>query len=49
MFRNTTKQGEKLSLVDAMDNDSIDHEEEGHWSMIHRETLPNKSRPIKKI
>ena len=32
-----------------MMKDINDHENGGHWSIVHRDTLPNKSRPIEAI
>ena len=46
-FRNAMKQDDKLAFVDAMEKDISDHEKCGHWSIVHRNTLPNKARPIK--
>ena len=43
------KQDEKLASVDAMEKDISDHEKGGHWSIFHRDTIPNKEQPIKKI
>ena len=48
-FRNAMKQDDKLAFVDAMGKEISDHEKVGHWSIVHRYTLPNKSRPIKAI
>ena len=45
-FRNVMKQDDKLAFVDAMEKDISDHEKGGHWSIVHRDTFPNKSRPI---
>ena len=49
MFRNAMKQDNKLAFVDAMEKDISYHERGGHWSIVHRDTLPNKTRPIKEI
>ena len=43
------KQEDKLSFVDAMDKEILDHKNGEHWSIIHCNTLPNKARPIKAI
>ena len=43
------KQEEKMSFVDAMEKEILDHENGKHWSIVHRNTLPNKERPIKSI
>ena len=43
------KQDEKLDFVDAMEKEISDHKKGGHWSIVHRNTLPNKVRPIKAI
>ena len=48
-FRNAMKQDDKLAFVDAMEKDISDHKKVGHWSIVHRDTLPNKARPIKAI
>ena len=43
------KQDDKLDFVDAMEKEISDHEKGGRWSIVHRDTLPNKARPIKAI
>ena len=43
------KQDDKLAFVDATEKEISDHEKGGHWSIVHRDTLPNKARPIKEI
>ena len=43
------KKDDKLASVAAMEKDINDHANGGHWSIFHRDTLPNKSRPIKAI
>ena len=48
-FRNEIQQDDKLSFIDAMEKEITDHENGGHWSIFHRDTLPNKARPIKSI
>ena len=48
-FRNAMKQEYKMSFVEAMEKEISNHEARGHWSIIHRNTLPNKSIPIKAI
>ena len=48
-FRNTIKQDDKLAFVNAMGKEISDHKKGGHWSMVHRDTLPKKSWPIKAI
>ena len=48
-FRNAMKQEEKISFVDAMEKEIIDHKNGEHWSIVHRNTLPQKARPIKAI
>ena len=48
-FRNAMKQDDKLAFVDAMEKEISDHEKGGHWSIVHHDTLTNKSRPIKAI
>ena len=45
-FWNAMKQDDKLAFVDAIEKDISDHEKGGHWSIVHRGTLPNKSQPI---
>ena len=39
----------KMSFVDDMDKEILDHKNSEHWSIVHRNTLPNKARPIKAI
>ena len=48
-FRNAMKQDDKLAFVDAVENEISDHEKGCHWLIFHRDTLPNKARPIKEI
>ena len=48
-FRNAMKQDDKIAFVDAMEKEISNHEKGGHWSIVHRDTLPNKERPIKVI
>ena len=48
-FRNAMKQDDKLDFVDAMEKEVSDHKQGGHWSIVHRDTLPNTARPIKDI
>ena len=48
-FRNAMKQDDKLASVDAIKKEISDHEKGGQWSIVHRNTLPNKARPIKAI
>ena len=48
-FRNAMKQDDNLEFVDAMEKEISDHEKGKHWSMVHRDTLPHKSLPIKSI
>ena len=43
------KQEDKMSSVDAMEKEILDHGYGKHWSIVHRNTLPNKARPIKTI
>ena len=43
------KQDDKLAFVDVMEKDTSNHEKGGHWSIVHRDKLPNKARPIKAI
>ena len=43
------KQDDKLAFVNAMEKEISDHKKGGHWSIVHRDTLPNKARPIKAI
>ena len=43
------KQDEKLAFVDAMEKYIRNHKKGGHWSIVHRDTLPNKAWPIKAI
>ena len=48
-FRDAMKEADRLSFVDAMEKEISDHENGNHWSVVHRNTLPNKARPIKAI
>ena len=48
-FLNAMKQDEQIAFIDAMEKEISDHEKGGHWSIVHRDTLPNKARPIKAI
>ena len=48
-FRNTMKQEENISYVEAMEEEISDHEAGVHCSVVHRDTLHNKARPIKTI
>ena len=48
-FRNAMKQDDKLAFIDAMEKEISNHKKGGHWSIVHRDTLPNKARPIKAI
>ena len=48
-FRNSMKQEDKISFVDAMEKEILDHENGEHWSIVHCNNLPNKERPIKAI
>ena len=43
------KQEDKLSFVDATEKEFYDHEERGHWTVVHRKTLPKNAKPIKAI
>ena len=38
-----------MSFVDAMEKEILDHKNGKHWSIVHRNTLPNKEWPIKAI
>ena len=48
-FGNAMKQDDKLAFVDATEKEIRDHKKGGHWSIVHRYTLPNKARHIKAI
>ena len=48
-FRKGTKQQDIISFLDTMRKEIHDHEEGIHWNVVHRNTIPNKSRPIKSI
>ena len=48
-FCGVMKQEDRLSFVEAMEKKIRDHEEGGHWTVVHHSTLPNKSLPIKSI
>ena len=43
------KQDDKLEFFDAMEKEISDHEKGKQWSIVHRDTLPHKARPIKSI
>ena len=49
MFQNAMKQKYKMSFVEAREKEISDHEAGGHWSVVLRDTLPNKAKPIKSI
>ena len=42
-FQNAMKQDDKLDFVNAMEKEISDHERGKHWSIFHRDTLPNIS------
>ena len=42
-FRNAMKQEDKMSFVDAMEKEILDHENGEHWSIVHRNTPPQQS------
>ena len=48
-FRNDMKQEEKMPFLDAIEKEILDHKNGKHRSIFHRNTLPNKARPIKAI
>ena len=48
-FRNAMKQDDKLAFVDATEKEISNHEKGGNWSIVNRDTLPNKAHPIKAI
>ena len=48
-FRNEMKQEDKMSLFEAAEKEISNHEARGHWSVVHRDTLPNKAKPIRAI
>ena len=35
-FRNAMKQEDKMSFIDAMEKETLDHENGEHWSIVHR-------------
>ena len=43
------KQEDILSFVNATEKEIHEHEEGGHWTVVRRNILPNKARPIKSI
>ena len=43
------KQEDRISFVYSIEREMHDHEEGGHWTVVHRNTLPNKAFPIKPI
>ena len=43
------KQDKKLAFINATEKEISDNDKGGHWSIVHRDNLPNKSRPIKVI
>ena len=48
-LRNSMKQYDKLELVETIEKEITDHDSGGHWSIVYRDTLPNKLRSIKAI
>ena len=48
-FSQAMKQDDKLSFVEAMEKEINDHESRSHWSIVHRDTIPAKAKPIKAI
>ena len=48
-FRNSMKQEDNISFVDAMEKEILDHENGEHWSIVNHNTLTNKARHIKAI
>ena len=48
-FRNAMKQDDKPAFIDAMEKEISDHEKGSNCSIVHRNTVPNKSQPIKAI
>ena len=48
-FKQSMKQEDKLYLVDAMEKEVSDHEERGHWTVVHHKNIPKNANPIKKI
>ena len=43
------KQEDRLSFVNAMEKEIRDHEEGFHWTIVNRNTIPNKYFPIKEF
>ena len=43
------KQEDRLSFVNAMEKEIRDHEEGFHWTIVNRNTIPNKDFPIKEF
>ena len=43
------KQDDKFDFVDAMEKEISDHERGKHWSIVHRDTLPNRAQTNKSI
>ena len=48
-FRDAMKQEDRLKFVEAMEKEINDHEKGNHWTVVHRNTLPPKAKPIKAI
>ena len=40
--RNAMKQEDKVSFVDAMEKEILDHENGEHWSIVHHNKLSTK-------
>ena len=43
------KQEYKLYFVDTIETEVSDHEQIGHWTVVHQETLPKNENPMKAI
>ena len=48
-FCDAMKQEDRMKFVEAIEKEISDHEDGNHWSVVHRNTLPPKAKPIKAI
>ena len=48
-FQQAMKQDDRLDFVAAMEKEIDDHESRGHWHIVHRSTLPDNAKPIKRL
>ena len=48
-FQQAMKQDDKEDFIKAMEKEVEDHESRGHWHIVHRDTIPANTKPIKAI